>query len=124
MNKNLIIKAGLFYIDVMVSIGESNEELESKLSKFIEHNDLKQIYDNYEARTFRFSEGQILIRLHNYLPDSTMSLAVLQHEIFHAACLILEYVGINFDLEKNDEVYAYLIQDLTYKIHLFLRNNI
>lgn len=52
-------------------------------------------------------------------PSGSYGKAVLAHEIFHATGDLLRNIGINHT-EETEEVYAYLIEDLTFRIFNWL----
>ena len=119
---NFIITPGLFHFDLMVSIGQSNDELiealKNKSADLTEADPVINMDSN--ARLLQLTNGTMILRVRNNI-DSIFWLSVLQHEIFHAATFILDRAGVKFCLTSSDEVYAYLIQDLTYKIYSELK---
>jgi hypothetical protein len=115
---NFIFSLEIYPFDVMVSIGENDEELKEKLNEV----GVDAEGDNnwhYEAtglgRAISFPGNQTLLRLRNK-PETTADYGTLAHEIFHICEFILHKVGINLTRD-SDEAYAYLIGFVTRKIY-------
>ena len=53
--------------------------------------------------------GESVIWL-KYFPHNPSTTSILTHEIYHAACGVLDFCGI-----KDEETYAYLIEHLIYE---------
>ncbi len=114
-SKNFIIPLVVYPFDVMVSLGETDEQLKKALSKY-----------NVEWETFMECEGvgrfiltsknQSIIRTKNY-PKNPDDYGHLQHEIFHIVTHILGRIGMRFILLKSDEAYSYLVGYLTTEIY-------
>jgi hypothetical protein len=116
---NIIIPLVVYPFDVMVSMGQSDEELGDILKKHgIEIDEYPScLFENETvmARTVLFLTNQTLIRLREKPEDST-SFGHLHHEVFHAVSFILHRIGLPHTLE-SEEAYAYLIQYLTEQIY-------
>lgn len=113
-SQNFIIPIDVYNRDVMVSIGETNEQLKLKLDKFdLDYGDYFD-HEISKGRSTRFKGGQTLIRFREPKDACHNTIA---HEIFHAVTCLLTWIGMPFDLETNDEAYAYLIGYLTEKIY-------
>ena len=122
---NLIIPLVIFPFDVMVSIAESDEQLTKYVKKHVLAEDFDQLHKDgvltmeksCDGRTVNTAVGHAtVIRLKKY-PKTPKDHGVLAHEIFHAASFILWRMGVHLDIEKTDEVYAYLIGYLTEQIY-------
>lgn len=115
---NFIVPLVIYPFEVMVSFGQTDEELLRVLDKFkIDHSKNYLFSSPSSGGTAKmFSSGQMLLRL-RHLPGSTFDYGVLQHEIFHIVCFTMDRVGIHYDIEKSDEAFAYLIQFLTQQIY-------
>lgn len=119
---NFIISLVIYPFDIMVSIGESDVDFEKALRKHMPSNCLKDLEGNdgililgtsTSGRTINYPTGhQTVIRLKDY-PLGERGNGILAHEIFHACSFILWRMGINLEIEKTDEVYAYLIDYVT-----------
>lgn len=118
---NHIIELVVYPYDVMVSFGQTDEELKEVLStyKLDEHDIDKAMFGSNETvqgRAVAFSNNASLIRLRHY-PVTSKDYGNLAHEIFHCATFVMERVGIKFDLNVSDEAYAYLVGYLTKEIY-------
>jgi hypothetical protein len=112
---NFIIPLIIYPFDVMVSLGQSDKELESELLKYdIEWDDIIKCIG--KGRFVLFPNNQSLIRL-SICPKTNEDYGVLHHEIFHCTTMILDRIGMKFILQKSDEAYAYLIGYLTTEIY-------
>ena len=118
---NHIIELVVYPYDVMVSFGQTDEELKEALSTYeLEESDIKHAIfgsdKTVRGRAVTFSNNASLIRLRDY-PITSGDYACLAHEIFHCVTFIMERVGIKFDLNVSDEAYAYLVGYLTKEIY-------
>lgn len=115
MSKNFIIPLVIYPFDVMVSLGETDEELKSSLKKVNTEWD-----DNMacvgKGRFYMTEQKQSIIRLSVY-PKTNEDYGTLAHEIFHAVTHILNVVGMKLAFFKSDEAYAYLMGYLTTEIY-------
>lgn len=100
----------------MISLGETNEELEKSLRRKGIKKDEDDLWKmegiTWRGRTCRFQTGATLIRTRNF-PDSSMDYGCLQHEIFHAVTYIMDSIGQPLSVGVSDEAYAYLIGHVT-----------
>ena len=116
---NFIVPIEIFDTEVMVSIGETDEQLFGRLKRYG--------VSPYEWPGLRFSEqevgkytmfetGAAILRIrHSYTtPDN---LAIISHEILHAVIHIMERIGVKLGLGTSEEVYTYTAQFLTKKIY-------
>lgn len=106
-----IVKGSVYPYDIMVYFGDKK-----KLQKILRGYNLQ--IDGVEmtvGKCMMFPTNQTLIWLKEE-PKSTEDLAVLQHEIFHAAFMILEDIGVKYCTE-SDEAFAYLIQFITNEVY-------
>lgn len=117
---NFIIPLVVYPRDIMVSFGETHDEVNKHLSKYnIElDEDERNHFDRSVClgRTILFPTNQTLIRMKR-IPGTTQEFGTLAHEIFHAASFILGRMGMPLQLEVSDEAYAYLIGYLTEEIY-------
>ena len=118
---NFIIPLVIYPFDVMVSIGETHEELNKRLKRYDISLDQEESdhFDrtSLQGRTILFPTGQTILRLKK-VPETPFEYGVLAHEIFHAATFILHRVGIKLELQTSDEAYSYLIGYLTAEIYI------
>lgn len=121
---NFIIPLVVYPFDIMVSFGETNEEIGKRLSKYgLTPDDIQLASftsETIEGRSVMFSSNQSLIRL-RYLPKKPKHFGYLQHEIFHCVSFILWRIGMPLEIEKSDEAYAYLIGYVTDEIYKKLK---
>lgn len=117
---NFIIPLVVYPFDVIVSFGQTNEEVEAHFAKDNLTGDdisLATITSiTVKGRTVMFSTNQTLIRC-TEIPKTPKEYGNLQHEIFHAVTFIMERIGMKLVLMKSDEAYAYLIGYLTTEIY-------
>lgn len=116
---NFIIPLVIYPFDVMVSVGESEDQLEKTLDKYLDaKKEIVWRWHNETAvgRFCMFSSNQGLIRLRK-LPATPEDYGNLQHEIFHYVTHILDRIGMKLVLMKSDEAYSYMIGYLTKEIY-------
>ena len=123
---NFIIPLVVYPFDILVSIGEGDAAFKKSIRKHLPPDCLKDLESDNgilslgiteKGRTINFSTGyQTVIRL-KYFPSYPEDYGILSHEIFHACAFILWRMSINLEIEKTDEVYAYLIQYVTTEIY-------
>lgn len=118
MSENHIIKIHLYPFDVMLSMGETDEELKKSLELCnleFKKKDHGWKRESNAAYAFMFPMGQSLIRL-RHKPETNIDFGHLQHEIFHVVTFITHRMGIKFT-SSSDECYAYMIEYLTKEIY-------
>lgn len=110
-----VISLVIYPYDVLVSFGQSDEDLKKDLKKlgvkWEERFSTPADYDGY----FTHLKGGGLLRLIDY-PKTPKQYGHLQHEIFHAAETCLQYLGFKLT-DDSCEAYAYIIGYLTEKIY-------
>lgn len=109
-----IIDCKIYPFQIMVYFGKDKKPLYKELAKYkgLAKSSIKGLK---EGKTMMFPTGQTLIWLKRK-PQSINDLAILNHEIFHCTCFILNRCGIQMS-KKSDEAFAYLIQYLTEQIY-------
>jgi hypothetical protein len=117
---NVVIPLVIYPFDVMVSCGQSDEELIKELTKKgVDAEEEKHLWQlaspTAPGRTAMFSRGQTILRLRNF-PDTSFDYGCLAHEVFHAVTFIMWKIGMKFKIMKSDEAYAYLVGYLTEQI--------
>ncbi len=116
---NFIIPLVVYPFDVMVSFGQTDDELLKNLLKCLTEEQIrnKELWSDNEkdGGTVIFASGQTLIRMPK-IPKSAKEYGTLQHEIFHATEFVLSRIGMIL-CDKSDEAYAYLIGYLTTQIY-------
>lgn len=112
---NFIVKLNVFPFDIMISLGQSDEELKKELKKYrvVFEDDMKLVG---HGRFWMDSRNRSLIRVSEF-DSSCEDFATLQHEIFHVVTHILDRMGVKFVLNKSDEVYSYLIGYVTKEVY-------
>lgn len=111
-----IIHIDIYNADILLHIGYNKQLFKymraNGLASYIK--DMKQLLGKDEqitlGRTMQLDSGQTII-LFKRSPEPSL----LAHEVFHAAYMILNRIGITLS-EESDEAYAYLIQFITQKI--------
>lgn len=120
---NFIIKCHIYPFDVMVSIGETDEQVGKHLDKHLpdmltedEINSCRYTRDISRGEAVMFGCGASFLRIRK-LPSTPGEFGTLAHEIFHIATFIMNAVGMKLKLRVSDEAYAYLIGYLTKEIY-------
>jgi hypothetical protein len=123
---NFVIPLVIYPFDIMVSIGETDEAFQKAIRRHMPPNCLKDLEtdpgilnlgNTTDGRTINFSTGhQTVIRLKHW-PDVVRWQGILSHEVFHACSFVLWRMGIPLEIEKTDEVYAYLIDHVNTDIY-------
>jgi hypothetical protein len=112
---NSIIPLIVYPFDVMISLGQSDQELKKSISKFsIEWDENMKCVG--AGRFILLPTNQSIIRLSDY-PETCEHYGALQHEIFHCVTMVLDRIGMKFIPLKSDEAYSYLIGYLTTEVY-------
>lgn len=115
-SKNFIVKWGIYPFDVMVSIGQSEEELLKVMEKKADLTDEDR--KNFKlpglGRTGMIGSGGTYLWVKK-LNKTPFWMGILSHEVFHAVSFLFYKVGVSHDPE-NDEPWAYAHQYLMQKI--------
>lgn len=120
---NFIIPLVIYPFDMMVSLGEPDDVLISKLKKAgvdVGDANIKSHSTTNRGRCVIFESGQTLIRMFQ-LKNTPEWYGFLQHEVFHAVEFIMERIGMRLTID-SDEAYAYLIGYLTTEIYKRINN--
>lgn len=119
-SKNFIIPLVVYPFDLMVSFGETDEQLFARLRKTNvkedEFNNAAFDGDECKGRYCLFKCGASLIRL-RHTPKTSADFGYLHHELFHAVSGIMWRIGVQLEIKVSDEAYAYLIGYLTEQIY-------
>lgn len=113
MNIFKIIPLDVYGHDIVVSIGQSDEDLYEE----IQENTSKKDFDKYMANqksiatTHKLRTGSILIRF----KDDINNPGIVAHEAFHAIVFLFKKIGIEYCYE-SEEAYAYALEYLTNQI--------
>lgn len=118
---NKIINLVVYPFDVMISFGQTDDELKKALDRYkLNESDIDNAMfgsnKTSQGRAVTFSNNASLIRLRHF-PVTSSDYGNLAHEIFHCVTFIMETIGVKFDLNVSDEAYAYLIGYLTKEIY-------
>ncbi len=120
--KPFVVSVDIFKRDVLVCIGSTDEQVHRQLNGYegVTAEDLSATAfegPQVSGRVTRISNGSVVLRTRDgCLPGDP----TLQHEIFHAACAVMDAAGITFS-DDSDEAYAYCIGYLTEQINAKLR---
>lgn len=125
-SQSFIIPLVLYPFDVLVSIGQTDQEFQRTLRRHLPPSCLKDLEtdpvilnlgESNLARTVNFETGhQTAIRFKKH-PTTTRDHGIIAHEAFHAAAFVLMRMSIPFEIGKTDEVYAYLLDYIVEKIY-------
>src|SRR3990167_1462002 len=89
---SFIISWELYPFDVMVSIGECQEEVVKRIERTgyrLNDEEKENLYMKGIGRTVMLLGGQTILRVKKPKMDGNMA-----HEIFHAVCFIMDRMGI------------------------------
>jgi hypothetical protein len=113
MNIFKVIPIDVFGHDIVVSIGQTDEDLYEEIKENISKKkfDKKMTNQKSIATTFKLKTGCILIRF----KDDIDNLGIVAHEAFHAIVYLFEKIGIEYAYE-SEEAYAYSLEYLTNQI--------
>jgi len=119
---NFIIPLVVYPFDILISIAEDDASFQKTIRRHLPPDCIKDLEDDpgilklrpaENARTINFETGyQTVIRFKTY-PRTVRDFGIVSHEIFHACSFILWRMGIHLEIQKTDEVYAYLIDYVT-----------
>jgi hypothetical protein len=113
MNIFKIIPLDVYGHDIVVSIGQSDEDLYKEIKENISEKDFKKHMANQKAiaTTHKMRSGCILIRF----KDDIDNPGIVAHEAFHAIVFLFKKIGIQYCYE-SEEAYAYTLKYLTNQI--------
>ncbi len=113
MNIFKVIPIDVFGHDIVVSIGQTDEDLYEEIKENISKKkfDKKMTNQKSIATTFKLKTGCILIRF----KDDIDNPGIVAHEAFHAIVYLFEKIGIEYAYE-SEEAYAYSLEYLTNQI--------
>lgn len=111
-----VIPIELYNRDIVVHIGKI-KPLRKYLGKFLCKKTIDEVCEVFGncslGKTIEIENSGIIVYLPHYA-DTAKDRAVLTHELFHAAYMILQKAGISCT-DTSDEAYAYLLQFLVEK---------
>jgi hypothetical protein len=123
---NFIIPLVIYPFDIIVSIGETDDEFQKTIRKRLPPSCIKDLEGDSsilklgyttDARTVNLSTThQTIIRFKRF-PKTGRDHGIVAHEAFHAISFILWRMGINLEIEKTDECYAYLLDYVITEIY-------
>ncbi len=117
---NFIVDLKVYPFDVMVSIGQDDDQLGAVLDKLhLSKEDIQNCQyanDAARGRSVMFDTGQSFIRIRK-LPETSEEFGTLAHKIFHVVSFVMHRVGMKLEVMVSDEAYAYLIGYLTTEIY-------
>jgi hypothetical protein len=113
MNVFKVIPIDVYGHDIVVSIGQSDEDLYEEIKENISKKkfDKKMTNQKSIATTFKLKTGCILIRF----KDDIDNPGIVAHEAFHAIVYLFEKIGIEYAYQ-SEEAYAYTLEYLTNQI--------
>ena len=113
MNIFKVIPLEVYGHDVVVSIGQTDEDLYEQIKENISKKDFKKHMAKQTAiaTTHKLRTGGILIRFSENIDNP----GIVAHEAFHAIIFLFKKIGISFCYE-SEEAYAYALEYLTNQI--------
>lgn len=117
-DKWFVVREDLFKTDVLVYVGSTEgfkKRLGHYVSKDLANDAVSDIRETTQGTCFAMDDYGIFSIWLKEPPDTIEDIAILNHEAFHMAVMILKRVGIS-PSEESEEVYAYLIEFLTKSI--------
>jgi len=113
MNVFKIIPIDVYGHDIVVSIGQSDEDLYEQIQENISRKQFDKHMANQKsiATTHKLKTGSILIRFKDDINDP----GIVAHEALHAVVFLFKKIGIDFAYE-SEEAYAYTLEYLTNQI--------
>jgi hypothetical protein len=113
-----LIEISQFYRDLLVCIGDK-EMVRKCITEY--HDDVtaeeicNAIIGIECGKTIYDEHNKLFLLWIPHSPKTAQDMGFLSHEIFHAACAVMDAIGSK-PSEDSEEVYAYLITFLTQKI--------
>jgi hypothetical protein len=113
MNVFKIIPLDVYGHDIVVSIGQTDEDLYEEIKENLSKKDFDKHVANQKAiaTTHKLRSGCILIRF----KDDIDNPGIVAHEAFHAIVYLFKKIGIDFVYE-SEEAYTYALEYLTNQI--------
>jgi hypothetical protein len=113
MNIFKVIPLDIYGHDIVVSIGQTDEDLYEIIKDDVSKKDFDKHMINQKAiaTTHKLRNGGIIIRF----KDDIYNEGIVAHEAFHAIVFLFKKIGIDFCYE-SEEAYAYLLEYLTNEI--------
>lgn len=111
------IPVEMYYVEVMVSIAQSNQELHDSVKNHYPDYDegIENVASDKHGSANIFNNGNCVLKLYKH-PDTPYWRGILAHEIFHITTFIAEHVGLKLH-DSSDEAYAYLNEYLTEQVY-------
>ena len=113
MNVFRVIPIDVYGHDIVVSIGQTDNDLYEHIKENISEKKFDKRFSNQKsiATTFKLKTGCILIRF----KDDIDNPGIVAHEAFHAIVYLFDKIGIEYAYE-SEEAYAYALEYLTNQI--------
>lgn len=113
MNVFKVIPLEVYGHDIVVSIGQSDDDLYKRIEENISRKQFDKHMANQKAiaTTHKLKTGAILIRFKDDINDA----GIVAHEALHAVVFLFKKIGIDFAYE-SEEAYAYTLEYLTNQI--------
>lgn len=112
----LVIKGTVWPYDIVVGMGISREKLIQLMERryhdpFTPGDKENLLKGTPRGRTIQLDNNAVVVWCQHF-PTTSHQFAVLQHELFHAATMVLHYAGLTLS-EESDEAWAYFIEYIT-----------
>lgn len=115
-----IVENDIYPFDIMVSVDEEQEVLAKRLidtgqdEEFV--NEIIKLPKNTLARSGIFESNCLLLILKVNGKNRYDLMSIIAHEVFHLTTLIMDRIGMKFQIGVSDEAYAYLIAKIYFDV--------
>lgn len=117
---NSIIDLHVYPFSIMLSVGQTHEQLCQSIQKLYDlsdaENELLKLPPTAPGRCVML-DGHLTVIILKNLPNNSSNFGTVSHEVFHATAFIMHTIGVELQVLKSDEAYAYLIGYITKKVY-------
>ena len=109
-----IIPIEVYDHDIIVSVGQTNDELYELVKENITRKKFDKLFKSKTslATTARFKTGCIIIKFRENIDN----VGIIAHESFHAINYLFDKIGIEYSYQ-SEEAYAYTLEYLVNQIN-------
>lgn len=112
-----------FYVTVLVYIKYTSQEINKELQELT--GEYKEIFDKNDELEDGITDiqGKYAVILLRDTPNDPQSINTLSHEAFHAVIRIADRIGMELQIDKSEEFYAYLTGYIVEKTLTAIQDN-